>query len=206
MAELAGGFVALPGGIGTLEELVEASTWTQLGLHHKPVGVLDVRGYWSDVERQLDHMIRERFLRADSRKLLVFHRDPRALIDKLNDWRPVHDPKWLEEGTQHLAELPVRGPIVGVSAVVVRGRSVLLGRRRGAHGAGSFAFPGGKSNPGESPEAALARELREEAGLEASRITKITWTDDQFGKDGLHFVTLHHEVHVPHDAASRSRA
>lgn len=83
---------------------------------------------------------------------------------------------------------------VGVSAVVLRDGRVLLGRRRGAHGAGTWAFPGGKVDPGEHPTDTVARELREETGLVAVRSIPLPWTNDVFADDGLHFVTLHHVV------------
>jgi 8-oxo-dGTP diphosphatase len=88
--------------------------------------------------------------------------------------------------------VPLRGPLVGVSAVVVRDGQVLLGRRRGALGAGAYGFPGGKVDAGESPIAAVVRELREETGLEATRVAQITWTHDVFPEEALHFITLHH--------------
>ncbi|MDP9794060.1 8-oxo-dGTP diphosphatase [Catenuloplanes nepalensis] len=87
-----------------------------------------------------------------------------------------------------------RGPFVGVSAVVVRGGAILLGRRRGAHGPGTWAFPGGKVDAGEDPAATVARELHEETGLRAGRIAEIAWTSDLFPESGLHYVTLHHLV------------
>src|SRR5918998_3886385 len=67
MAELADAFVALPGGIGTLEELIEVYTWSQLGLHSKPCAVLDVEGYYAGVAQFLDHAVRERFVREEHR-------------------------------------------------------------------------------------------------------------------------------------------
>lgn len=90
--------------------------------------------------------------------------------------------------------MTLRGPFVGVSAVVVRDGAVLLGRRRGAHGDGTWAFPGGKVAPGEEPHVTAARELTEETGLRAVRIAQIMWTSDVFPADGLHYVTLHHLV------------
>ena len=86
------------------------------------------------------------------------------------------------------------GPHVGVSAVVVRAGAVLVGLRAGAHGAGTWAFPGGKLDPGEHPRAAVVRELWEETGLQAASIEPIGWTSDVFADAGLHFVTLHHLV------------
>ena len=87
---------------------------------------------------------------------------------------------------------------MGVSAVVVRGDRVLVGRRRGAHGAGTWAFPGGKLEAGESPEEAVRRELAEETGLQADDVAAITWTSDVMAgaQGGLHFITLHHLVTV----------
>lgn len=92
------------------------------------------------------------------------------------------------------AEAAVTGPWLGVSAVVIRDRSVLLGRRRGAHGAGTFAFPGGKPDPGEHPSDTVRRELLEETGLTAGAVRPLAWTSDVFADGGLHFVTLHHLV------------
>jgi 8-oxo-dGTP diphosphatase len=86
------------------------------------------------------------------------------------------------------------GPFVGVSAIVSRGGAVLLGRRRGAHGAGTFAFPGGKPDPGEHPADPARRELLEETGLAARAVRPVAWTSDVFADGNLHFVTLHHMV------------
>ncbi|GLY20219.1 DNA mismatch repair protein MutT [Kineosporia sp. NBRC 101677] len=90
--------------------------------------------------------------------------------------------------------MTLQGPFVGTSAVVVRDGAVLLGRRLGAHGADTWAFPGGKVSAGERPEVAAARELQEETGLRAVRVSPITWTNDLFPDDGLHYVTLHHLI------------
>lgn len=95
---------------------------------------------------------------------------------------------------------PLSGPYVGVGAVVIRAGAVLVGLRRGAHGAGTWAFPGGKLDPGEQPRAAVARELAEETGLEAHRIEPIGFTSDVFAVEGLHFITLHHLVEARGEA------
>lgn len=83
MSELADAFVALPGGAGTLEELFEVWTWAQLGLHAKPIGLLDVDGYFSRLWPMLDHMVAEGFLRPDYRDALQRDADPVRLLEKL---------------------------------------------------------------------------------------------------------------------------
>jgi uncharacterized protein (TIGR00730 family) len=83
MAELADGFVALPGGAGTLEELFEVWTWAQLGLHHKPIGLLDVAGYFDALLELTAHMVAEGFLSAAYRDMLVVESEPGLLLDRL---------------------------------------------------------------------------------------------------------------------------
>jgi hypothetical protein len=95
MAELADGFVALPGGVGTLEELVEVYTWSQLGLHRKPLGLLNVSGYYDGLAAFLDHAVRERFLRAEHRAVLAVEPRPEALLDRLEQAEPPQLVKWL---------------------------------------------------------------------------------------------------------------
>src|SRR4051812_664913 len=96
MADLSDGFVALPGGIGTLEELIEVYTWSQLGLHRKPMGVLNVRGYYDGLAALLDHAVREGFLREAHRSALQVHDDAAALLEGFEDWRPSTLPKWTD--------------------------------------------------------------------------------------------------------------
>jgi uncharacterized protein (TIGR00730 family) len=97
MAELADGFVALPGGIGTLEELVEVFTWSQLGLHQKPCGLLDVEGYYDAIAAFLDHAVRERFLREEHRSMLLIECEPAALLERMRAFAPeAVTPKWID--------------------------------------------------------------------------------------------------------------
>jgi uncharacterized protein (TIGR00730 family) len=96
MAERSDAFIALPGGIGTVEELVEVLTWTQLGVHDKPCAVLDVEGYWQPLLALLDHAVAERFLPEKHREMLVSDTDPQALLDALEAWEPQSVPKWLD--------------------------------------------------------------------------------------------------------------
>lgn len=80
MADLADAFVVLPGGLGTLEEFLEVITWSQLGLHAKPAGILDVEGYYDSLLELLDHGVREGFVREASRRQIVFDDDPGRLL------------------------------------------------------------------------------------------------------------------------------
>ena len=99
MAELADAFVALPGGIGTLEELFEVYTWAQLGLHRKPCALLNVEGYYDQLEAFLAHAVDERFLRGETRELLMVERDPAVLLERLRAFEPqAVVPKWIDRG------------------------------------------------------------------------------------------------------------
>ena len=100
MAELADAFVAVPGGIGTLEELVEMFTWAQLGMHRKPVALLDLGGYYRGLVEFFDHATAEGFLRPATRKLLVVEPDPARLVERLRTYEPPHLPQWIDlQGT-----------------------------------------------------------------------------------------------------------
>src|SRR5260370_36256881 len=96
MADLADGFAALPGAFGTADELFEILTWAQLGLHAKPVGLLNVAGYFDPLRAWLDHAVGEGFLRSAHRQLLLEADDPERLLDLLEQYRPVAEtPKWI---------------------------------------------------------------------------------------------------------------
>jgi hypothetical protein len=83
MADLSDAFVALPGGLGTLEELFETWTWAQLELHAKPCGLLNVAGFYDPLVAFLDHAVRERFLKPPHRSLLIVESDAGVLVDRL---------------------------------------------------------------------------------------------------------------------------
>lgn len=93
MAELAEVFVALPGGLGTYEELCEVLTWGQLGIHAKPVGCLDVAGYFEPLEGMLDHAVEEGFLRAEQRAVLIVEDVAEKLLARLEE-RVVASAEW----------------------------------------------------------------------------------------------------------------
>jgi uncharacterized protein (TIGR00730 family) len=94
MASLADAFVALPGGLGTLDELFEIATWSQLGIQRKPVGVLNVGGYYDPLVVLLEHAAASGFVTAEGRDLLLFDSDPRRLLDRLAAHRPPATPAW----------------------------------------------------------------------------------------------------------------
>ena len=100
MADLSDAFVALPGGFGTLEEFCEVVTWTQLGLHAKPCGILNVLGFYSPLLRMFDHAVEERFLKPENRALVLARDKPAELLQALEGWRPVRVEKWLDRETR----------------------------------------------------------------------------------------------------------
>ncbi|MFB5662221.1 TIGR00730 family Rossman fold protein [Alteribacillus sp. HJP-4] len=88
MSELADGFIALPGGPGTLEEFIEIFTWAQLGLHQKPCGLLNINQYFAPIVSFFDHMIEEQFLQKKYRFMAVVDSSPDVLLDKFNTYEP----------------------------------------------------------------------------------------------------------------------
>lgn len=99
MAELADAFLALPGGMGTLEELSEILTWAQLGLHVKPCGLLDVEGYYRPLVAYFDHAVQEGFLRPEHRRLVLAGDDPEALLDAFARYEPPLVQRLIDAGT-----------------------------------------------------------------------------------------------------------
>lgn len=95
MAELSDGFIALPGGIGTLEELFEIWTWAQLGIHAKPCGVLNVAGYFDSLTTFLDHAAAEQFVKPPHRSLLIVEQKPQVLLERFASYKAPAIPKWV---------------------------------------------------------------------------------------------------------------
>lgn len=95
MAQQADAFAALPGGLGTIEELCEMLTWAQLGIHEKPCGLLNTAGYFTPLLTLLDHAVEERFVRADDRALLQSADSPAELLAKLNAFIPPPRTRWI---------------------------------------------------------------------------------------------------------------
>ena len=96
MSGQADGFIMLPGGFGTLDEFFEAVTWTQLGIHAKPCGVLDVDGFFAPLRALLEEATRQRFLRQEHRELVIMESDPDRMLSRLCAWEPVVIDKWLD--------------------------------------------------------------------------------------------------------------
>ena len=96
MADLSDAFVALPGGYGTLEEFCEVITWSQLSLHRKPCGFVNVGGYWNPMAQMFDQAVREGFLKPANRNIVLVDEDIEVLLTKMTAWRPSGEEKWIE--------------------------------------------------------------------------------------------------------------
>jgi len=99
MAELSDGFVALPGGIGTLEEFFEIWTWAQLGVHDKPCGLLNIAGYFDPLLEFLDRAVEEKFVRDVHRSMVIVESDAAALLDRFESYEAPKVVKWVNVGT-----------------------------------------------------------------------------------------------------------
>lgn len=97
MASLSDSFVALPGGIGTLEEIIEVLTWSQLGFHSKPCAVLNIEGFFNPLFQLLDHMVEHRFLLREHRQQLLSADTPEAVIDAVLAHKAVNIDKWMDQ-------------------------------------------------------------------------------------------------------------
>jgi uncharacterized protein (TIGR00730 family) len=97
MADLSDAFIALPGGYGTLEELLEAITWSQLGIQRKPCGLLNVEKYWDGLLAALDHAVDEQFVRPENAQLVLVAQTPARMLERLQEWTPpAHIQTWLD--------------------------------------------------------------------------------------------------------------
>ncbi len=95
MAGMSDAFIALPGGFGTLDELFEIITWGQLDLHSKPVGILNINGYFDPLIQQIDRMVEEGFVKKAHRDMLLISDNPALLLQHMQEWKPVRLEKWL---------------------------------------------------------------------------------------------------------------
>ena len=99
MADLADGFIALPGGWGTLEEFFEVLTWAQLGLHQKPCGLLNVRGFFDSLLSFIDHSIDERFVRRENRSMVIVSSSPGTLLELFDRYVPPVVETWIDDAS-----------------------------------------------------------------------------------------------------------
>lgn len=97
MAELSNGFIAMPGGIGTLEELFEALTWSQLGFHEKPIGLLNVGGFFDGLIQFVQHLVTQRFLKSDQAALMMYESDAATLLQRFKSYVPTYHAKLLDQ-------------------------------------------------------------------------------------------------------------
>ncbi|WP_108868284.1 TIGR00730 family Rossman fold protein [Aquimarina aquimarini] len=97
MQALSDGFITLPGGFGSLEELFEVITWSQLGLHQKPIGLLNVEGFYDDLLAMLEHMVHKEFLKKEDYKLLLVDKDIDKLLEKMKAFKSLKVSKWLKK-------------------------------------------------------------------------------------------------------------
>ncbi len=98
MQEKSDAFIALPGGFGTLEELFEIITWSQLGLHHKPIGLLNTNGFYDHLIAMLEEMVRRGFLKMENFELLIVDDNIESLLEKMENFKPDIMAKWLKPG------------------------------------------------------------------------------------------------------------
>ncbi len=96
MEELSDGFIALPGGIGTLEEFFEVWSWAQLGIHVKPFGILNVAGYFNPLIAMMDHIVSQGFMKPKHRAMVFVDSDLDALLDKMDAYRPAKQTSWMD--------------------------------------------------------------------------------------------------------------
>ncbi|HTA45484.1 MAG TPA: TIGR00730 family Rossman fold protein [Bryobacteraceae bacterium] len=96
MAELSDAFIAMPGGFGTFEEFCEVLTWSQLGLHGKPCGLLNVEGYFDHLLALFDHAVAEKFLKPEHRRMVIADSCPESLVERLREYHTPRVEKWID--------------------------------------------------------------------------------------------------------------
>lgn len=96
MEELSDGFIAMPGGVGTIDELFEALSWNQLGLIHKPVGIYNIDGFYDPLIAWLDHAVEMKFVRPEHRSNIIIHDNPQLLIGDMMNYRELVAEKWVD--------------------------------------------------------------------------------------------------------------
>ena len=97
MAELSDGFIAMPGGFGTIEEIFEVITWAQLNFHNKPCGLLNINGYYDNLIKFMDNAVKEKFIEPENRAMILIDEEPETLLEKMMNYAPpkVDKAKWV---------------------------------------------------------------------------------------------------------------
>lgn len=125
MADAANAFIMLPGGFGTFDEFFEVLTWTQLGIHAKPCGILDTAGFFAPLRALLDGAVTAGFVHSAHRDMVIRDDDPARLLDRLAAWTPVTVSKWLDRAER----LTIHDPFLREFPVTNPGRAGGRGRR-----------------------------------------------------------------------------
>jgi uncharacterized protein (TIGR00730 family) len=97
MTDMAQGFIVMPGGLGTMDEFFEVLTWAQLGLHSKPIGLLNTNGFFDKLLDYIDFSVEEGFVKTQSRQMILVDTEPEALLDKMQNYEAGHVKKWLSK-------------------------------------------------------------------------------------------------------------
>ena len=97
MYERSDGFIISPGGFGTMDEFFEITTWSQLGLHGKPVGILNLKGYYDHLLKQFEHMVKTGFLKMENYEAIIVDTDSKRLLERMKEYTPLPIPKWLQK-------------------------------------------------------------------------------------------------------------
>ena len=97
MSELSDGFITMSGGIGTLEEFFEIWTWAQLGIHSKPIGLLNIDNYYTKLITFIEESVRRRFVKKENLDMIIFDNDPESLITRMKEFKPVCVTKWIDK-------------------------------------------------------------------------------------------------------------
>lgn len=97
MSELSDGFIAMSGGIGTLEEFFEVWTWAQLGIHDKPIGLLNINGYYDNLIKFINDSVNQQFVNEQNLNMIIIENDPDKIIDKMNNYKPPEVVKWIAQ-------------------------------------------------------------------------------------------------------------
>ncbi|PIE07978.1 MAG: TIGR00730 family Rossman fold protein [Rhodobacterales bacterium] len=164
MSDLADGFLVLPGGAGTLEEAFEQWTWAQIALHAKPIGFLNVDGFFDPLMDMVDGMVKAGFLAPAYRDMLIVENDPDSILERFSAYVPPAGKTYEASGNQAAVSMTQQTTLkIAVAVIMDDSGNMLLVRKRGTE---SFMQPGGKIEANETVRQSLERELLEELGAE----------------------------------------